>query len=65
MTVAVGAVLLYFEETQKRLISNIKKLSIIQDDRFVHLDNFGEKKSRAHTKQFIKSKKGLATMAVR
>lgn len=37
-SVSVGATLIYLEETQKKLISNIKKLSVTYDERFVHLD---------------------------
>ncbi len=58
MTVAVGAVLLYFEETQKRLISNIKKLSIIQDDRFVHLDILARKNLELTQSNSLNQKKG-------
>lgn len=38
LTMAVGAVLKYFEATQKRLITNIKKLSVATTKKFVHLD---------------------------
>lgn len=58
LTTAVGAVLLYFEETQKRLISNIKKLSIIQDDRFVHLDILARKNLELTQSNSLNQKKG-------
>jgi len=35
---AAGALLAYLGETQKRMITNIKKLSVVKDERFVHLD---------------------------
>ena len=58
ITVAVGAVLLYFAETQKRLISNIKKLSIVQDSRFVHLDILARKNLELVQSNSLNQKKG-------
>ena len=58
MTIAVGAVLLYFIETQKRLISNIKKLSIVQDSRFVHLDILARKNLELVQSNSLNHKKG-------
>ncbi len=58
LSVAVGAVLLYFEETQKRLISNIKKLSIIQDSRYVHLDILARKNLELTQSSSLNQKKG-------
>lgn len=58
LTIAVGAVLLYFEETQKRLISNIKKLSIVQDNRFVHLDILARKNLELVQSNSLNQKKG-------
>ena len=55
---AVGAVLSYFEETQKRLISNIKKLSVVQDDRYVHLDILARKNLELVQSNSLNSKKG-------
>ena len=58
IVVAVGAVLLYFEETQKRLISNVKKLSIVQDSRFVHLDILARKNLELVQSNSLNQKKG-------
>lgn len=58
MIVAVGANLLYLEETQKRLISNIKKLSIIFDARFVHLDIIARKNLELTQSNSLNQKKG-------
>ncbi len=58
LTVAVGAILLYFEETQKRLVSNIKRLSIVQDNRFVHLDILARKNLELVQSNSLNQKKG-------
>ncbi len=58
VAVAVGAVLLYFEETQKRLISNIKKLSVVQDSRYVHLDILARKNLELVQSNSLNQKKG-------
>ena len=58
MTIAVGAVLLYFNETQKRLITNIKKLSIIEDSRFVHLDITARKNLELVQSNSLNQKRG-------
>ena len=58
LSIAVGSVLLYFEETQKRLISNIKKLSIIQDSRYVHLDILARKNLELTQSSSLNQKKG-------
>ena len=58
LTICVGAVLKYFEDTQKRLISNIKKLSIVQDSRFVHLDILARKNLELVQSNSLNSKKG-------
>ena len=54
----MGAVLKYYEDTQKRLISNIKKLSIVQDSRFVHLDILARKNLELVQSNSLNSKKG-------
>lgn len=56
--VAVGAVLKYFEETQKRLVSNVKKLSVVQDARFVHLDILARKNLELTQSNSLNQKKG-------
>ena len=58
LVVAVGAVLAYFGETQKRLISNIKKLSIVEDSRFVHLDIIARKNLELVQSTSLNQKKG-------
>jgi len=58
MVVAVGAVLSYFGETQKRLISNIKKLNIVEDSRFVHLDIIARKNLELVQSTSLNQKKG-------
>lgn len=58
MTIAVGAILVYFNETQKRLISNIKKLSIVEDNRFVHLDITARKNLELVQSNSLNQKKG-------
>ena len=58
ITIAVGAVLKYFEETQKRLVSNVKKLSIVQDSRFVHLDILARKNLELVQSNSLNQKKG-------
>ena len=58
LVVAVGAAIAYFEETQKRLISNIKKLSVVQDDRFVHLDILARKNLELVQSNSLNTKKG-------
>ena len=58
LTTAVGAVLLYFAETQKRSISNVKKLSIIEDTRFVHLDIIARKNLELVQSNSLNQKKG-------
>ena len=55
---AVGGALAYFEETQKRLISNIKKLSVVQDSRFVHLDILARKNLELVQSNSLNQKKG-------
>ncbi len=58
LTIAIGAVLCYFEETQKRQVSNVKKLSIIQDTRFVHLDILARKNLELTQSNTLNQKKG-------
>lgn len=58
LVVSVGAVLAYFGETQKRLISNIKKLSIVEDSRFVHLDIIARKNLELVQSTSLNQKKG-------
>ena len=58
LTLAVGGALIYFEDTQKRLISNIKKLSIIQDERYVHLDILVRKNLELTQSNSLNQKKG-------
>ncbi len=55
---SVGAVIKYFEDTQKRLISNIKRLSVVQDDRFVHLDILARKNLELTQSNSLNTKKG-------
>jgi DNA mismatch repair protein MutS len=55
---AVGGVIKYFEDTQKRLISNIKKLSVVQDERFVHLDILARKNLELTQSNSLNTKKG-------
>jgi len=55
---AVGSTLNYLEETQKRLISNIKKLSIVHDSRFVHLDIVARKNLELTQSNSLNQKKG-------
>ena len=35
---AVGGLLLYLESTQMRFVSNIKKMTVVKDENYVHLD---------------------------
>ncbi|MBR2909695.1 MAG: DNA mismatch repair protein MutS [Clostridia bacterium] len=35
---SAGGLLAYLQETQKRFISNIKKLGVVKDDRYIHID---------------------------
>ena len=58
LVISVGAVLAYFSETQKRLISNIKKLSIVEDARFVHLDIIARKNLELVQSNSINQKRG-------
>ena len=58
LTLSIGSVLAYFEETQKRLISNIKKLSIVQDSRFVHLDILARKNLELVQSNSLNQKRG-------
>ena len=58
LVTSIGAVLRYFEDTQKRLISNIKKLSIVQDSRFVHLDILARKNLELVQSNSLNQKKG-------
>ncbi|MBQ8452126.1 MAG: DNA mismatch repair protein MutS [Clostridia bacterium] len=58
LVIAVGGALNYFEETQKRLVSNVKKLSIVQDNRFVHLDILARKNLELTQSNSLNSKKG-------
>ncbi len=55
---AVGAVLAYFNETQKRLISNVKKLSVVEDSRYVHLDIIARKNLELVQSTSLNQKKG-------
>ncbi len=55
---AVGAVLAYFEETQKRKISNIKKISIVKDSRYIHLDINARKNLELTSSSSTNQKKG-------
>ena len=58
IVIAVGAVLKYFEDTQKRLVSNVKKLSVVQDTRFVHLDISARKNLELTQSNSLNQKKG-------
>lgn len=58
LTTCVGAVLSYFNDTQKRMMSNIKKLSIIEDKRYVHLDIIARKNLELMQSSSLNQKKG-------
>ena len=58
LVVSIGAVLSYFAETQKRLISNIKKLNIVEDSRYVHLDIIARKNLELVQSTSLNQKKG-------
>lgn len=58
MVVSVGVVLGYFTDTQMRLISNIKKLSIVEDSRYVHLDIIARKNLELVQSNSLNLKKG-------
>lgn len=58
LVVAIGAVLSYFNETQKRLMSNIKNLSIVEDERFVHLDIVARKNLELVQSNSLNQKRG-------
>lgn len=58
LTLAVGGVINYFIDTQKRQILNIKKLSIVQDSRFVHLDILARKNLELTQSTSLNHKKG-------
>ena len=58
MTIVVGAVLAYFKDTQKRPLTNIKKLSIVEDSRFVHLDIVARKNLELVQSNSLNQKKG-------
>ncbi len=58
MVLAVGAVLNYYKETQKRAITNIKKLVIINDKRYVHLDIIARKNLELTSSSSSGQKKG-------
>ena len=58
MVLAVGGIISYLEETQKRSISNIKKLSIVFDSRFVHLDILARKNLELTQSNSLNTKKG-------
>lgn len=58
LVIAVGGVLNYFNDTQKRLVSNVKKLSIVQDNRFVHLDVVARKNLELTQSSSLNQKKG-------
>ena len=55
---SVGGAISYLEETQKRLISNIQKLSIFYDTRYVHLDIIARKNLELTHSNSLNQKKG-------
>ena len=55
---SVGGAISYFEETQKRLIYNIQKLSIFYDTRYVHLDIIARKNLELTHSNSLNQKKG-------
>ena len=58
VVLAVGGAIAYLEETQKRDISNLKKLHIINDSRYVHLDIVARKNLELVQSNSLGSKKG-------
>lgn len=55
---AVGGAISYLEETQKRMISNLKKLNVVKDERYVHLDIIARKNLELVQSNSLVSKKG-------
>ena len=55
---ASGALLQYVQETQKRFVSNIKKLGVVKDDRFIHLDINTRRNLELVENMSLKKKKG-------
>ncbi len=55
---ACGGLLAYLEETQKRVISNIKKLSVVKDDRYIHIDINTRRNLELVESMSLKKKKG-------
>lgn len=55
---ASGALLAYIQETQKRQASNIKKLNVVKDNRFIHIDINTRKNLELIESMSLKRKKG-------
>ncbi len=55
---AAGGLLSYLEETQKRAITNIKKISVVKDDRYIHLDINSRRNLELVESMSLKKKKG-------
>ncbi len=58
IVIAVGGTLKYFQDTQKRLISNINKLKVVFNDRFVHLDSVARRNLELTLNFSLNQKKG-------
>jgi len=57
-TKAVGGLLAYIQDTQKRSATNIKKLNIVKDERFIHLDINTRRNLELVESMSLKRKKG-------
>lgn len=55
---AGGGLLSYLQETQKRTITNIKKLNVVKDDRFIHIDINTRRNLELTESMSLKRKKG-------
>ena len=55
---AGGGLLAYVQETQKRSVSNIKKMSVVKDDRFIHIDINTRRNLELVESMSMKRKKG-------
>jgi len=53
-----GGLLAYIKETQKRNATNIKKLNVVKDDRFVHIDINSRRNLELVESMSLKRKKG-------
>lgn len=55
---AAGALLSYINETQKRSATNIKKINLVRDDRFIHIDINTRRNLELVESNSLKRKKG-------